>query len=90
MQKTHTHDYLVSINYRLPEEIMEVKRMMFGLASILTNLNAIYSTLWEHHGTEDSWRLMQTLLLDTRGESYEGWIKQGLSQVVSDLDNTFQ
>lgn len=64
--KTHTHAYLESINYRLPEEIMDVKKHMFGLASILKNIARINRNLWDHLGTDDAWKLIQTLLKDTR------------------------
>lgn len=51
---------------------------MFGLASILKNIKIIYGILWEHSNTQDSWRLMQSLLRDTREESYEAWMTTGL------------
>lgn len=64
--KTHTHAYLQSICYRLPEEIMTVKKLMFGLASILQNIEEIYRTLWDHLESDDCWKLIQALLKDTR------------------------
>jgi hypothetical protein len=57
---------------------MHVKKYMFGLASILKNIKIIYGILWEHSNTQDSWRLMQSLLRDTREESYEAWMTTGL------------
>ena len=89
MDKTHTHEYLESIYYRLPEDIMEVKGMMFGLASILQNIHKINTVIWDHLQYEDSWRLLQTLLSDTRQESYEGWLKVGLGKIVATIDTNF-
>ena len=40
--------------------------MMFGLASILKNIEKIYEILWNHLNSEDAWRLVQSLLKDTR------------------------
>jgi hypothetical protein len=31
----------------LPEEIAEVRKLIFGLASILQNIEKIYEILWE-------------------------------------------
>ena len=54
----------------MPEDLVPMKRMIFGLASILQNINKIYPILWDHLEYEDSWKLIQTLLIDTRGDSY--------------------
>lgn len=45
---------------------MDVKKLMFGLASILQNIEKINSKLFEHLGSDDAWKLLQTLLKDTR------------------------
>lgn len=45
---------------------MEVKKHMFGLASILKNIARIYGIIWDHLGSDDAWILIQTLLKDTR------------------------
>lgn len=68
---------------------MRIKQMMFGLAAILQNLHRILNVLWDHLENEDSWILMQTLIKDTKTESYDIWIEEGLEKITKNIDTSF-
>lgn len=55
--------------------LIPIKKLVFGLKSIIYNHEKILSTLVSHLECEDSFPLIQAVIKDTKGNSFDFWMR---------------
>ncbi len=63
------------MRYRVSGPLVPIKKLVFGLKSIIYNHEKILTTLVSHLECEDAWPLIQAIMKDTKENSFDFWMK---------------